>query len=176
MKSRCLKRVTAVLAVLTLAGAAHAQYVWLDERGVKQYSDMAPPAGVPKNRILKMPGIEMPAPRQPASATSAETGESPASDASASAKAKTAMTTAEQNVEYQKRRAERAEKEKKASEKAKLDADKAKYCERAREYSRSLASGERLTSIDKNGERYFLSDEQRAQESREIQRSLDQCA
>ena len=33
-----------------------AQYVWLNDKGVKQYSDMPPPAAVPNQRILKSPG------------------------------------------------------------------------------------------------------------------------
>ena len=46
MKSIGLKRITAALALASFATAAVAQYVWLDEKGTKQFSDMPPPASV----------------------------------------------------------------------------------------------------------------------------------
>ena len=51
-----LVRLAACALLAALAAPALAQYVWLDEKGVKQYSDMPPPASVPTNRILKQPG------------------------------------------------------------------------------------------------------------------------
>ena len=51
-------QLAALLASLWLSMAsAHAQYVWVDEKGLKQYSDRAPPASVPLKRILKAPGL-----------------------------------------------------------------------------------------------------------------------
>ena len=52
--------VLALLAGTFSIGAVHAQHVWVDEKGVKQYSDMAPPTSVPTNRILKSPGAAVP--------------------------------------------------------------------------------------------------------------------
>lgn len=155
-----LFRHTVVTALLCMgfAGAAHAQYVWLDERGVKQFSDMPPPSSIPASRILK----------QPAS------GSTPAA-APAASDIRPQMTTAEKNAEFRKRQTERAEKEKKAAEEAKIAAEKARGCERAQEYHRALESGERISRTDKNGERSFLSDEQRAKEVRESRRVLDEC-
>lgn len=47
-------------ALFVAAGAialpAQAQYVWLDARGVRQFSDRPPPPSVPDSRILKGPG------------------------------------------------------------------------------------------------------------------------
>jgi hypothetical protein len=150
---------TALLCV-GIAGAAHAQYVWLDEKGVKQFSDMPPPSSIPASRILKQPGVSMPA---------------AAPVASSSPEAKPQVTTAEKNAEFRKRQTERAEKEKKAAEEAKVASEKARNCERAQEYHRALESGERISRTDKNGERSFLSDEQRAREVRESRRVLDEC-
>ncbi|MFC7517478.1 DUF4124 domain-containing protein [Herbaspirillum sp. GCM10030257] len=150
----------AALICMGFAGAAHAQYVWLDDRGVKQFSDMPPPSSIPASRILKQPGSSTPA-AAPAESVGSE--------------AKSQMTTAEKNAEFRKRQTERAEKERKAAEEAKIASEKARNCERAQEYYRALESGERISRTDKNGERSFLSDEQRAKEVRESRRVLDEC-
>jgi hypothetical protein len=175
MKTNWLKCTAAALATLSLAVAAHAQYVWLDEKGVKQYSDMAPPASVPQSRILKVPGSASRSPLPSGSDAAADKADTSAGGTAASAKTKLPMTTAEQNADFLKRKTEQAEKDKKSADKAKLDADKTRNCERAREYSRALESGERITRTGKSGERYFLNDDQRAQESRETRRVLDEC-
>lgn len=154
---RHLVTATAALTVLSLTGAAFAQYAWVDDRGIKQYSDMPPPASVPTSRILKQPGGIV------------------ASQAATAAPAKAELTTAEKDAEFRKRRAELAEKEKKTADQAKYAADKAKHCDRAREYNRVLESGERMARTDKNGERSFLTDEQRAQELRDTRRVLEDC-
>lgn len=158
-----LAAAAAAFAALSTAGAAFAQYVWIDEKGVKQFSDMPPPASVPAGRILKQPG------GKPAEAPAEGTAPPPAQPAKAE------MTTAEKNAEFRKRKTEQAEKEKKAAEEARASADKAKNCERARDYLRALESGERLTRTDRNGERAFLSDEQRQQETKETRRVLQDC-
>lgn len=164
---RHLIAATAALMTLYAPSAALAQYAWLDERGVKQYSDMPPPPSVPASRILKQPrgGAPAAAPSPPA----ADTDEKPA-DA-----VKTDQSAAEKNAEFRKRKAEQAEKEKKAAEEAKVAADKSKNCERARDYHRSLEAGERISQTGKDGERAFLTDEQRAQELRDARRILDDC-
>jgi hypothetical protein len=171
MRSICLKRIVAVLALSSLATAAMAQYVWLDEKGVKQYSDMPPPVSVPKSRILKGAGSmsQPPARTEPAPAS----GQNDNAGADTSKTAPT--TTAEKNADFLKRRAEQAEKEKKDAQQAKLAADNAKNCERVRDYNRALESGERIARRDKNGERAFLSDEERAQEVRDSKRILAEC-
>ncbi|GAB3551127.1 hypothetical protein GCM10027343_35020 [Noviherbaspirillum agri] len=154
-----LATTTAVVIALALSGTAFAQYVWLDEKGVKQYSDMPPPASVPANRILKQRGVAA----------------IPSHESETAAPAKADLTLAEKEAEFRKRRAEQAEKDKKVAEQSKYEADKAKHCERAREYNRALESGQRIARTDKNGERAFLTDEQRAQELRDSRRALEDC-
>ncbi|MBS0307625.1 MAG: DUF4124 domain-containing protein, partial [Proteobacteria bacterium] len=51
------KRILLALAVCGFTASAMAQYIWLDDKGVKQYSDTPPPASVPKKRILKEGGM-----------------------------------------------------------------------------------------------------------------------
>ncbi|HYD95738.1 MAG TPA: DUF4124 domain-containing protein [Noviherbaspirillum sp.] len=171
MKQPPLRLLAAAAVMLAIAGShlpAAAQYVWLDEKGTRQYSDMPPPPSVPASRILKQPGKAV----APASGPAA--GSSDGKPASAPAPAGE-MSIAEKNAEFKKRRMEQAEKEKKAAEEARLAAEKAKNCERARDYQRVLDAGERVARIDKNGERAFLTDEQRAQESRDARRVLEGC-
>lgn len=151
------------LSALLFPPAALAQYIWLDEKGTKQFSDMPPPSSVPRSRILKQPGGTPPATPQEAR------------EENPTAPAKAEPTLAEKNAEFRKRRSEQAEKEKKASEEAARKAENAKNCERAQEYQRSLESGERIFRTDKNGERAYLSDEQRVQETRDNRRVLADC-
>jgi hypothetical protein len=152
---------TFALCTCSLSYAGQTPYVWFDEKGIKQYSDMPPPVSVPTSRILKHPGAS-----SPAAPTAAEADTTPAT---------ASATAAEKNAEFRKRKLEQAEKEKKATEETKLAADKTRYCERAQEYSKALDSGERISRTDKNGERSFLTDEQRAHEQRDTRRMLEDC-
>jgi hypothetical protein len=167
MRSTHLQKIVIAIAMFSCATAAMAQYVWLNDKGVKQYSDMPPPPSVPNSKILKTPrGV----PRAEAPAEPTEAG----ADTDASKKAGP-PTTADKNAEYQKRRAEQAEKDKKAEEKAKQDAAKKKSCDSAQAYNRALASGERISRVNASGEREYLSDEQRAAAEKETQRALADC-
>jgi hypothetical protein len=163
MKTHHATSLAAFILLLALSAPAGAQYIWLDEKGVKQYSDMPPPPSVSSSRILKQPG-------------SSYTSSAPEQkDAENTASPKAPPSLAEQNAEFKKRRMEQAEKDKKAAEQAKLAADKAKNCERTRDYLRTLESGGRITHTDKNGERVYLTDEQRAADIRDAQRMLGEC-
>ncbi|KAF3996282.1 DUF4124 domain-containing protein [Glaciimonas immobilis] len=153
--------------MLCIGSAAMAQYIWLDEKGIKQYSDMPPPLSVPVKRILKMPGnFSVPA--------TAANGD-PKDDKDAQNVAKAPPTLIEQNAAFNKRKNEQAEKDKKATDAAKSATNKTKACDSARAYQRTLNSGQRIAQIDKNGQRAFFDDNQRQQASRENQQVLDEC-
>lgn len=153
-------------------GTAIAQHIWVDENGVKQYSDMPPPTSVPQSRILKSPATvkrtETIAPAAPAEAIK-EAAASP------DATKKGPMTTAERNADFLKRKAEQEEKDRKAGQEAEIAAAKARNCNRAREYQRVLDSGQRIGTTDSNGERTIISDERRKQEAQETRRVLSDC-
>lgn len=166
----CLSSALALLAASTAA----AQYIWVNEKGVKQYSDMPPPASVPDSRILKQPGGRPVSVDMPGKPAASENASDEAKDAEPG-KGKPPLSIAEKNAEFQKRRLEQAEKEKKAAEQQQQAAENAKNCERAQAYQRSLESGERLARNDKNGERYYLNEQQRSQEIKENRRLLDTC-
>ena len=153
MATTHLRRFVACAILAAACGGALAQHVWLDHKGVKQYSDMPPPPGTPAGRILKSPGAGATAPAaEPA-----------------------APSLAERNAAFEKRRIEQAERETKEGEQARVAADNARNCEQVRTYQRTLASGERISKLDKNGERGYLSDMERAQELANAQRMLAQC-
>lgn len=152
----------AAFIAVTAVSPAAAQYAWIDEKGIKQFSDKPPPPSVPASRILKQPGRtykpeaqeDTPAPTQPT---------------------KTEMTVAEKNAEFRKRRAEQAEKEKKAADEARMAAGKAKHCDSALAYKRALESGQRIAHTDASGERAYLTDQQREREMREVNQTLEDC-
>lgn len=171
MGSNCVYKIAVAFAALSLATTACAQYIWLDEKGVRQYSDMPPGPAVPLNRILKEPAAARPQP-QATPAPAANKGEK---SETATESASPAMTTAEKNAEFQKRRTERAEKEKKAEADAKLAADKAANCERARSYNRTLTSGARVFSTNERGGRSYMTNEQRLKEIEDTKSILGGC-
>jgi hypothetical protein len=172
MKASQMKSILSVVMVAsacTLASTAWAQYAWIDNNGSKQYSDMPPPDSIPANRILKTPHST--STMAPATASPVQ-----ADAASAAGKTKAAPTLLEQNAEFNKRRAEQAEQEKKAAEQTRLAAEKAKSCDRARQYQKTLASGVRIVSTDQKGERVYLDDKQRGQEQQETNNALKNCS
>lgn len=167
MRSPRLKQIIIATVLSCCVTGAMAQYVWLNEKGVKQYSDQPPPVSVPNNKILKTPrGVVQSAEPAPAATTDAD------SDA---AKKAAPTSVADKNAEFEKRRKEQAEKDKKADDKAKQDEAKQKNCERARDYQRALSSGQRISRVDKTGERSYLSDEERVKEESEAKRALADC-
>jgi hypothetical protein len=169
MLNHPIRAVSFALAALLISASSQAQYVWLDEKGSKQFSDMPPPVTVPKNRILKTP---LKAAQNPASA---EASAASSAVPSVEEKLQKPVTTASKNEDFMKRKADQEEKEKKAAAEKQAAADKAKNCERARSYQQSLEAGVRIANTDKNGERNFLSDEQRAKELADVKQALAEC-
>jgi hypothetical protein len=149
------------LIATSLALPALAQYVWLDENGVKQFSDMPPPKSIPNNRILKSPN------------KAAITGISDAT--SDSEPTKKTSSIADQNEEYNKRKAKQAEEDKKAQAAKQVADAKAANCEKARAYQRALDEGIRITQTDNSGNRNYMTDEQRASESAKNKAALEDC-
>ncbi len=159
---------SALLLSFAFCAVAQAQYVWIDDKGNKQFSDLPPPKSVPKDKILKSPGSTK-ASRPPAPDDKAASASQPVP------KLEKPVTTATKNEEFNKRRAEQAEKDKKAEEEKTATAEKAKYCDRARSYQQTLNSGVRVSRIDKNGEKSFISDAQREQEAADVKKALADC-
>lgn len=132
-------------ALLACCGTAHAQWAWKDANGRPVYSDQPPPSSVPTARIFKAPRGQMPeAPSDP----------------------KPSPTLAERNAAYEQRRAAAAEASTKQADEAKASAARSTNCENARSNQRALDSGSRIARFNDKGEREFLTDAQRAEESK----------
>lgn len=158
-----------LLALATLGAPAHAQYVWIDEKGLKQFSDRPPSASIPAKNILKAPGKMQ---LQQAE----DNADAPKDDADAPAKkAKAPPTLAERNADFDKRRTAAAEQDKKTAEEAKRKSDLAANCQAARTAKQTLDSGMRMRTMDANGQPTFMSDAERAQRSQKIASDLTNC-
>ncbi|SFV16207.1 DUF4124 domain-containing protein [Pseudoduganella namucuonensis] len=167
-----------VAAALAMPALAQAQYMWLDEKGMKQLSDQPPPPSVPQNRILKQPRQAAAAAANAAAAQAAAPADAPPAPApadKAAADKKAPPSIAERNADFNKRRAEAAAAEQKSQQEAKHNADTAENCALARSFSHSLDSGRPISAYDDKGQRYFLSDEQRAQRAKRNAEILSKC-
>ena len=164
-------RLLTATALAAFASLAHAQYMWIDEKGVKQLSDRGPPSSIPQKNILKapygMPTAAMLAQEKPAAAATA----APSSNELASKP----TSLADRNADFRKRAKEKEEREQKDAAAAAEKVGKAEDCERARSYKRSLDSGVRVSTTEKNGERGYMSDEQRAAELKKADKAVAAC-
>ena len=147
-------------ALLMLATLAHAQFVWVDAKGIKQYSDQPPPASVPLNKILKSPG------RMATLNPVEEPAAKPADTAAPAAK-----TTAERELDYRKRQKAKTDAEAKAADADAHQAQTTAACSAARSRSAELATGRRLRGADNA----ILDDNTRAAEQAMTNQALSQC-
>jgi len=145
-------------ALLIFANLSHAQFVWIDEKGVKQFSDRSPPSNIPTKNILK-------APRGQTSASS-DTAATPAAAAPGSS------SVADREADYKKRQLAKADADKKtASDSAAANVKKA-VCDSARAAKAELDSGSRLRT-GANGE--YMDEAQRAQAMANANKTLADC-
>ena len=160
-------RLLAATALMAFASLAQAQYMWIDEKGIKQFSDRPPPPSVPLKNILKAPKGVPSAANMPVE----QVGEAPATEA----RPKAAPTLAERNADFNKRQKDGGEREKKEQADKDDKAAKADNCERAGIARRALDSGVRIGTTDKNGERSVMSDEQSVAEIKRNDKVLTGC-
>ena len=139
-------------ALLLASAFAHAQYAWIDEKGVRHYSDQPPPTNTPDAKILKVPrGLANPA--------------------STAEPAAPAPTVAEREADYTKRQVQAADSAKKAAaEKQVADARQAR-CTTAAQNKAKLTGGGRILT-DKNTE---MSAADRARELATANTILTEC-
>jgi len=161
-------------ALLVLSAQALAQYMWLDEKGIKHLSDRPPPPSVPDQRILKAPGKPLFDPYAPPPAADSDASSASASDAKPDAKPK-APTLAERNADFNKRQAEAAKKSQIASAEAEQKAAAAANCDAARNNQRALDQGIRLSTYDKDGQRTIMDDDQRGAAAAKNKKVLADC-
>jgi len=152
---------------------AQAQYVWLNDKGVKQYSDSPPPRSVPADRVIKSPAGK--------SATSAHSTPSPATSSTENngkselAKIEKPKTLANKIEEFNKRKIAKEEAEKKAETEQQNKDAKAKNCERAKNYKQTLDEGSLIMTRGKDGERIPMDEVQRNREMQDAKKILEDC-
>ncbi|TFW32953.1 DUF4124 domain-containing protein [Massilia horti] len=153
----------ACAALLLYAGLAQAQYVWIDAKGVRQYSDRPPPPGTPRAQILKAPkGLAQEPDAPPAAQAQIDKKKGP-------------PTLAEREQDFRKRQQARAEEDTKAAEETQRKQAQAENCEAARRYKAALESGERMSTTTASGERGFLTDAERTLRLAKTIRVLADC-
>lgn len=160
-------RVALAAALLVLSSQALAQYLWIDEKGVKQLSDRPPPPNIPEKNILKAPGKPLFNPNAPAP-------DEPPADA-ADAKAKAPPTLGERNADFNKRKMEAAQAAQKSADEARRKAAEQSNCESARNNQRALDEGLRMTTYDKEGRRVVMGDAERAELAKKNRQALSNC-
>ncbi len=146
-----MKRLSVVLFSAFLAAPAHAQIkCWTGTDGKRACGDTPPPGA--KVTTVKAPsGPSAPSPS--------------AKDAAAKDAKKGPLTPAEQEQEFRKRQAEAQKARDKAAQAEQEAAAKKENCQRAQENLRTLESGQRIARTDAQGERYYIDDAQRAQDT-----------
>jgi len=136
------------MLILLAAGSAGAQaYKWVDADGKVGYGDTPPP------------GAQVSAVRPPQASAAKSTPAPGATDAK-----KGALTPAEQDMAFRRRQADAGKKTEQAEADLRAKAQRDESCERTRQYLMTLESGQRVMRTDATGERYYLDDDQVAQE------------
>jgi hypothetical protein len=155
-----------LLALATALPVAAQIYSWKDKDGRTVYSDVPPPTGEVKTLQR---GRTSPPPPPPAATEGAA---APAGGASADpAKPK---STADRDLEFRQRRAAEAEAQAKAEKDAAAITERQRFCEQARNQLTALQSGQRIARPNAAGEREFLDDSARAEETNRLQQQIDQ--
>jgi hypothetical protein len=158
--ARPLAALLALLAASLVALPAEAQWKWKDKGGHVQYSDLPPPAGTADQDILARPSAQ----RRGATTTIA-----PASAASAVAGAAStslAPRTADPELEAKRKKADGEVAAKAKADQDRVAAAKVDNCSRAKAQLTTLESGIRVARANAQGEREFLDDKQRADETK----------
>lgn len=154
-------------AVLLLAcGLAHAQFAWIDAKGIKHYSDRPPPPDTPPGKILKSPGKHADLIATP------DAAEAKPADAAANPKQ---PTLADREADFRKRAQDKAKEDKKSAEDAQRLQAQRNNCEQAQRYKNSLESGMRIAETAGDGTQQWMSDAERARRLADTNNVLASC-
>lgn len=144
----------ALLLAASPAMAAGEMYRWVDANGQVHYSDQPPPADAKDIKSMRSKGIEP--------------IESDDSDDSAE------PSYVEQNAAFEERQAKKAEDQAKAAEEKRAEDERKKNCQLARSNYNTVSVGGRITRVNAQGEREYLSDEEIESETAEARRAMEQ--
>ena len=151
-----------LLLAVSAAASAQTTYRWDDADGQTHYSDQPPPTGALNVKVIKDSGFD--SGDQYESEDSFE--DSTASGGEPSYR--------EQEAKFQERQAKRAEQQAEAEKEKLAAAERKKNCELARGNYNTVSVGGRITRIDENGERVYLSDDEIKQKTVEARKVMDQ--
>jgi hypothetical protein len=141
--------VLAIVSTATFTQATAETYRWKDSNGRTMISDTPPPGTTRQSKSTYAP-LPTP-PEKPLEAT---------------------KSTADRELEFKKRQQETKEKAEKESKEKIALADKTENCNRARQQLSMLESGQRISSLDSNGERKFMEDPERQKEIEQTRKYL----
>lgn len=153
----------ALIIVITafVATAAQAQIkCWNDANGKRVCGDTPPPGA----KVTTIKGTTSASTPPPAPASK----DSSAKDVKKSGP----LTPAEQEQEYRKRQAEAQKSAAKAEQVQKARTAKSQNCEQSRDSLRTLESGQRIARTNPSGERYYLDEQQVANEIAKARESV----
>lgn len=169
------RRLLAALPLLLISPASFAQYQWRDGNGRMVFSDQPPPHDIDPAKVIRRdPGRLTP----PASSSAGSAPKPEAGSASSSANAKSGPTAsapesfADRQLDAKRKAQEKAEAERKKKEQAEQEAKVARACEDMRTEVRTLETGMRVTRVNAQGEREFLSDEDRTKRIDSVRRDM----
>ncbi len=143
-----MKKYLFILLILSSAQAVAGLSKWVDADGNVQYSDQPPPANV-KAKTLR------------------STSDAPiltsASGVAASSAPPAAKTLAEREAELKKAQKAKKDAADKAAQEQALKEENQANCDAFKQNLRTLQEGMRIVEVNANGERSFVTDEQRQQ-------------
>lgn len=150
-----------ILLALAVTPNVFAQFKWRDANGRIVYSDMPPPTSVAPDAVLQAPGQRAPSSKADTGQASGATAATGAASSTSSSPA-AATSVADRELEFRKRRLEKAEAERKAAGEAAKARQVAAACEDTRSELRALESGMRMSRVNERGEREVIDEDQRA--------------
>lgn len=171
-----LLRVT-LLAAALLPALASGQWQWIDKDGHKVFSDRSPPTDIPARNILKQPGGKpVPVPAEAAApADAAADGNASTAAATKAAANVPKISGKDKALEEKKKQAEDEAAARKKAEDDKLAQGRAENCERVKRALKAVTSGVRMSVLNAKGESEYMSDEQRAAETKRLQSIAADC-
>lgn len=153
-----LPALAVALGAVFAAAPADAQWKWRDKSGIVQYSDRPPPSGTPEADILQRP------------VPGSEGRVAPVGSAASAASAPLLVPKAAEAASAPK--PSKAEEEAAAKKQADAQRDaqiRLDNCSRAKAQLKALQEGQRMSRINAQGQREFLDDKGRAEETQRTQ-------
>ena len=145
--------------VASAAAMAQTTYRWDDADGQTHYSDQPPPAGALNVKVIKDSGIN-----------SGDGDEDDDEDYDSDDE----PAYVEREAEFQERQAKKAEDEAEAEKERMAEEERKRNCDLARGNYNTISAGGRITRVNSDGEREFLSDEEIEEEKVRAREVMEQ--